>query len=320
MTLSFAACGGDEEAGDAVPAATDAGETAVADSRPSTSQVSLDEYIGAVCGGQSEVGAWEEGESLRELSEGLAFVVEGMGALEPPAEVAEWHDAQIAFAGAFKETIDDFLEDPGDRTEDEFLLSALFGLLPLFEPVEQAISGLAPDVRARMIEAGCIDAGEEDLPVGGVVITEFASISAGESHTCGVGADGSVGCWGDSTFGKTTPPVGEFSSISAGDSHTCGVRIDGTVVCWGWILTVKTLHPRASSPPSVPGTTIPVESGPTARGHLLGRQRRGAILSAWRTILLRRRRQGIHLWSKGGRPRRLLGRRGQRTQVLHNAS
>jgi len=201
---------------------------------PSTSLASLDEYIGTVCGGQSEVGAWEEDDSLRELSEGLGFVIEGMGALEPPAEVAEWHDAQISFAGAFKEAIDDYLEDPGDRTEDQFLLSTAFRLASHFEPVEQAIAGMDPDVRARMIEAGCIDSEEEDLPVGGAVITEFASISAGPDHTCGLGFDGLVGCWGDHFFDKTTPPFGEFSSISAGGEHTCGVRINGTVACWGF--------------------------------------------------------------------------------------
>ena len=121
------------------------------------SQVSLDEYIGTVCGGQSEVGAWEEGESLRELSGALAFVSEQMSALKPPAEVAEWHDSQIAFAGAFKETIDDFLDDPGDQSEDEFLVSTIFTLAPHFEPVEQAIASMDADVRARMVAAGCID-------------------------------------------------------------------------------------------------------------------------------------------------------------------
>ena len=254
LTLSFAACGGSEEAREDVPTATAAGETSAATSPtvdaaggtpgsapptatpvagpPSTSSVSLDEYIRTVCG-PTEVAAWEEGKSLRELSEGLGFVIEGMGALEPPAEVAEWHDTQIAFAGVFKEAVDDYLEDPGDRTEDQFLFGTAFSLLRHFEPVEQAIAGMDPDVRVKMTEAGCIDAEEEDLPVGGAVITEFTSISAGPSHTCGVGVDGSVGCWGDPFFGKTTPPIGEFSSISAGDNHTCGVRIDGTVTCWG---------------------------------------------------------------------------------------
>ena len=180
VLLALAACGGSEEARENVPTATVAGGTPASTpstatpvaERPSTSQASLDEYIGTVCGGQSEVGSWEEGESLRELSEGLGFVIEGMGALEPPVEVAEWHDAQISFAGAFKETVDEFLDDPGDQTEDQFLLSTLFTLAPLFEPVEQAIAGMDPDVRARMAEAGCID----DEPVAAAPVQDTTSI------------------------------------------------------------------------------------------------------------------------------------------------
>ena len=209
LTFAFAACGGDEEAPEDVPTATAAGETPAAIStatdapvgisaaasptatpgaeRPSTLQASLDEYIETVCGGQSQVASWEEGDSLRELSGGLGFVIEGMGALEPPAEVAEWHDAQITFAGAFKEAIDGYLNDPGDLTEDQFLLRAAFGLVSEFEPVAQAIASMDPDVRIRMVAAGCIDeetlasqVGEtsdpippqnqkEEIPVGGSV-------------------------------------------------------------------------------------------------------------------------------------------------------
>ena len=205
---------------------------------PSTSSVNLDEYIRNVCG---EVGSWEDDDSLRGLSEGMGFIPyplfhllnafglsEGMGfiseqmsALEPPTEVAEWHDAQIAYAGVFKETIDDFLEDPAGRTEDEFdefIVSMFFIVAPAFEPVEQAIGNMDPDVRARMAEAGCID---DDTTGGGRVITEFASISAGNRHTCGVGTDGYVGCWGERfASARLQPPDGEFSSVSADDeSH-----------------------------------------------------------------------------------------------------
>ena len=253
LTLSFAACGGSEEAREDVPTATAAGETSAATSPtvdasggtpesapptatpvaepPSTSSVTLDEYSRNVCGETvTEVGSWEEGDSLRELSEGLGFVSEQMSALEPPTEVAEWHDAQIAFAGVFKETIDDFLEDPAGRTEDEFIVSMFFTVAPAFAPVEQAIGNMAPDVRARMAEAGCID---DDTTGGGRVITEFASISAGGNHTCGVGTDGYVGCWGEDWNGSTQPPDGEFSFVAAGWTHTCGVRADGSVACWG---------------------------------------------------------------------------------------
>ena len=150
---------------------------------PSTSQVSLDEYIGTVCGGQSELGSWEEGDSLKELSEGLGFVIEGMGALESPAEVAAWHDAQIAFAGAFKDTIDDFLDDPGDRTEDEFLVSTVFTLAPHFEPVKLAIASMNTDVRARMVAAGCIE--EETASV---TPTEDSGPAPSESEEIRVGS------------------------------------------------------------------------------------------------------------------------------------
>ena len=227
--LMAVACGGGDSPTSTV-ARDSSGSSEVAEP-PSTSSVNLDEYIRNVCGETvTEVGSWEEGDSLRELSEGLGFVSEQMSALEPPTEVAEWHDAQIAFAGVFKETIDDFLEDPAGRTEDEFIISMFFTVAPEFAPVEQAIGNMDPDVRARMAEAGCID---DDTNGGGRVITEFASISAGGNHTCGVGTDGYVGCWGEDWNGSTQPPDGEFSSVSAGEYHTCGVRTDGMVACWG---------------------------------------------------------------------------------------
>ena len=63
---------------------------------------------------------------------------------------------------------------------------------------------------------------------------EFASVSVGYRHTCGLRPDGSVACWGDNGYGESTPPGGEFASVSAGSGHTCGLRPDGTVACWGW--------------------------------------------------------------------------------------
>ena len=179
LTLSIAACGGGEEDRDDLPTATADGETSAATSPtveavggtpasapstatphaepPSTSAVTLDDYIRNVCGETvTGVGSWEEGDSLRELSEGLGFVSEQMSALEPPAEVSEWHNAQISFVEAFKETIDNFLEDPGDRTEEEFLVSMFSTLGPHFESDERAVAGMDAETRSRMAAAGCI--------------------------------------------------------------------------------------------------------------------------------------------------------------------
>ena len=63
--------------------------------------------------------------------------------------------------------------------------------------------------------------------------SSFVSVSAGESHTCGVKSDGSVVCWGNDENGRATPPAGSFDSVSTGWFHTCGVRSDGSVACWG---------------------------------------------------------------------------------------
>ena len=62
---------------------------------------------------------------------------------------------------------------------------------------------------------------------------EFASISAGTFHTCGVMVDGFVACWGGDYFGQSTTPAGKFAAVSAAHQHTCGLRADGSVACWG---------------------------------------------------------------------------------------
>ena len=171
------------DAAGGTPASASLTATPVAEP-PSTSSVTLDEYIRNVCGETvMEVGAWEEGDSLRELSEGLGFVSERMSALDPPAEVSEWHDAHISFAGFFKETIDDFLKDPGGQTEDEFLLSTCSTLGRHIEPVAQAIANMAPDVRARMAEAGSID--DETV---GVAASEDTGPAPSDSEEIRVGS------------------------------------------------------------------------------------------------------------------------------------
>ncbi len=81
---------------------------------------------------------------------------------------------------------------------------------------------------------GCADLGPSTPPAG-----EFASVSAGHYHNCGVQRDGSVACWGRNTdpdgnvVGNATPPAGEFVSVSAGGQHACGVQRDDSVACWG---------------------------------------------------------------------------------------
>ena len=116
----------------------------------------LDDYIKKMCG-ESSTRPWEAGESLKELSDGLGFLSEAMSGVRPPREVSAWHDARISLAVAMKETIDEYLENPAGRTEDDFLVSMFTTLLPEFQPVQQAIDGMDPDTRTRMAEGGCLD-------------------------------------------------------------------------------------------------------------------------------------------------------------------
>ena len=178
----------------------------------------------------------------------LGEFTEQLEAVEPPEEVAGWHDAVLVYQRAVKEALDD-APGPGEgESEDMYILDVLFPVGLQHQPaISDAIEGMDRDLVARMLEVGCIDEDilsmsltEEEMKdlgvgdggtVGGRVITKFASISAGSDHTCGVGADGYVGCWGSDFSGKASPPDGEFSFVAAGWTHTCGVRADGSVAC-----------------------------------------------------------------------------------------
>lgn len=84
------------------------------------------------------------------------------------------------------------------------------------------------------------------IPV--VAPTNFArSVTSGAEHSCAVGADSSITCWGTNTRGQlgvTDQPTGtliahpntrlHFLAATAGGYHTCGILADGSLMCWGW--------------------------------------------------------------------------------------
>ena len=61
----------------------------------------------------------------------------------------------------------------------------------------------------------------------------FRQIVAGNLHACAIGMDYSVTCWGDNSYGQSTPPSGQFIKITAGGNATCGISTTGYPYCWG---------------------------------------------------------------------------------------
>jgi alpha-tubulin suppressor-like RCC1 family protein len=83
------------------------------------------------------------------------------------------------------------------------------------------------------------------LPVSGGLT--FATITAGESHTCGVTRNGQLYCWGwnfDDQLGNGIPSTPSstptavasslsFTTIGAASSHTCAIDVSSVMYCWG---------------------------------------------------------------------------------------
>ncbi len=66
------------------------------------------------------------------------------------------------------------------------------------------------------------------------VLAQSASLSAGGYHTCALGADGTISCWGNDYYDQTIVPTGLVAAaVSAGRNYTCALKADGTISCWG---------------------------------------------------------------------------------------
>ena len=90
-----------------------------------------------------------------------------------------------------------------------------------------------------------------------------SNLSAGRVHSCAVEGDGSVSCWGDNSWGQSSPPaLTNAIAVSSEEYFSCALLNDGSVSCWG-----SNTHGE-SSPPTL-SNAIDVSSGGTHACALL---------------------------------------------------
>ena len=64
---------------------------------------------------------------------------------------------------------------------------------------------------------------------------DFVSVTAGDSHSCGLTSSNTLVCSGLCAFGQCSVPNSPtgWKLVAAGPSSTCGVSVDGVLCCWG---------------------------------------------------------------------------------------
>ena len=205
LLLTLVACGSDESAPATSSAPTPTGNTPTVDSPTTTagrdtptevpptatqvpdarggSGMSLHDYL-AICGlGKTEAAEVDE-LPLKEIADSFRGQAGRLESVEPPVEVAHWHEVIVEYQKTVAEAIEAYLNDPKGQSGDEFLFATMVSLALEHQPaIDGAIGGMAPDVRSRMAAAGCID--EEIV---GVTPSEDTGPAPSESEEMRVGS------------------------------------------------------------------------------------------------------------------------------------
>lgn len=62
----------------------------------------------------------------------------------------------------------------------------------------------------------------------------LTTMSAGDTHVCGITQTGTAYCWGDNNFGQLDAPQDvQFIGMSSGENFSCGITTVNKAVCWG---------------------------------------------------------------------------------------
>ena len=62
---------------------------------------------------------------------------------------------------------------------------------------------------------------------------EVVQVDVGGTSVCVVTAEHQLVCGGENESGQTEAPAGRYTQVSAGGEHSCAVGEDGALSCWG---------------------------------------------------------------------------------------
>ena len=119
------------------------------ESKSESSRLSLEEYA-ELCGDYAgdEI---PEGATSGEVSEELKRSIELLESINPPREVADYHNETLSFARNMKRLLD---VQPEDESPN---LLAFLVLAPQMQALEDSMTNLDPEVRRKLAAVGCAE-------------------------------------------------------------------------------------------------------------------------------------------------------------------
>ncbi len=157
-------------------------------------------------------------------------------------------------------------------------------------------------VGGALVLLGLLSGCDRGHPLG-PSLENFASVTAGGNHTCGLTTGGAAFCWGENGAGElgngsavgpeacaairgTALPCSQepvavagaitFSDLSAGGEYTCGLTASGAAHCWGLLAL---LYPYSPFPVAVAGG-FPFFAVSVGNSHACGVST-GGLLYCW---------------------------------------